>query len=303
LLSAKPHDDYRFFDIACLSLRPQIAIFYCQLKTVNITNHINLRKSLDMARNLAWQHPNLYTFYDKICELLNQKKKNIYPPRRFPENRHLLYFLEGESLSLFNTSYSQLENNTGKAGKIKIVLAEFSAILNNPLICIKYLRFLNKEFKRYYRETYKGKPEFSVDPSTFRLTEINGIKFPIPNDDYPKIKKGSALQSFLVSLFQSVGLAKKCYKWTGFVPEDISNKMIANGDFFKEDRFEAGLFHGTYSHMFQLVILIYAIQSGEIALDYREGDKTHKLTIKDILEAFVSNHILHNKNELPWTKI
>lgn len=166
----------------------------------------------------------------------------------------------------------------------KVAIAQFHALLSNPLECVKYLQFLNEEFLRYFRE--KHGEEFSeLNANNYEFIEVDGLFYPVAKDNQEPFKKHHALEEFLICLFRKYGLAEKFYKWTGFVESSIASQMMKNGDFAEEDQqLLFSLVHGKLSHMLQLAILIYALEDGKINIHY--GNE-NKLSLKDILATFI----------------
>jgi hypothetical protein len=100
-------------------------------------------------------------------------------------------------------------------------------------------------------------------------------------------------------------MGKDQSKWTGFIPEDKSNPLLLNNAFFTENRRTInGLFHGNI-HNIQRVILLLAIEAGEIPSTYAmENGQIGTLEPKDVFSAFVRTDIFFSKKQdVLWGKL
>lgn len=132
----------------------------------------------------------------------------------------------------------------------------------------------------------------NLNPDSYDFQIIDGTYYPIPNKEYVKIKKNHALQEFFTALFQKYGFGNEAYKWVGFIPHEIADKMVAKGDMLTESRLGNGLLHGKVSHMLQRLLLLYGIKNREITLD-------NNISINDIFNGLVTIKE-HNKERTVW---
>ncbi len=282
LLALKTKSNLTAYEYAVTNGRVDVVRELMQVE--NYHQHINMRYFLHQARCSAFNHPEKARELDEIC---NEIRKHVtpyagmeYKEGGYDQSPASAYY------TLFKKFYPVFLPPT-KEKAVKKAIAQFYALLQSPDVCVKYLRFLNAEFKRYYREKYHC--EFSqLDPNTYEFKLIDGIYLPFPKSNYVPLNKHSALQEFLVSLHRKHGLAQTASKWIGFIPEAEAIKMIEEGEFYTEDRFGTGLFHNKLSHKWQTALLICGVEDEVIDMEY--GDKSHpdKLHIKDILHAMVN---------------
>lgn len=251
----------------------------------------NLPRLLHHARQQSWANPKNHGKYNQLC-LDIRSKLTIKRHSTLGLNMHLLSrTVEDSYQKIFGEGYSQHRIVDCENSAFKIILSEAYSLLSTPEKCIKYLKFLNRELTRYYKlnEKYYAKPFPSVDPATYTMTAIDGVYYPIPNESYDlhNNKKYQALQKVLIAHFQKYGLADKGFKWIGFIPSEIADLMVMEGDFVLESKLGPGLFHGPLAHMLQAIILIYAIENNDIPLDFAIDGKVKRFTVKEVLAAFV----------------
>lgn len=67
---------------------------------------------------------------------------------------------------------------------------------------------------------------------------------------------------------QKNGLAKKLYKFHGYVSNTIADDIVADGNSYMDGQLGIGLFHGKYSHLFQDVLLICGMQDKKINSEF-----------------------------------
>lgn len=117
--------------------------------------------------------------------------------------------------------------------------------------------------------------------SDYDCRVIDDYIYPIPKLNYKKLHKHAHLPKLLLSILRQHDIGWHSTKWFGFVPEDVANPRISQGDFFIESQFGIGVLHGKYSHMIQWVLLIYAIEEGLIPVP---SDVTVKALIACLVE-------------------
>lgn len=173
-----------------------------------------------------------------------------------------------------------------KTQAIQIVIAQIKSIADITPIAAVFFKYVEKELIRYIRETQHKDPERLAENAT-KFTVINGVKYRIPTTDhYQGLSKSHVLQELLIIMLRSHGLAKNTYKWVGGIPTHIASSMLKNGDFCTEDRLGVGVLHGKLSHMFHLLLCIYAIKSGLAHINYKDDNGEDKqVTIQDVLEG------------------
>jgi hypothetical protein len=122
---------------------------------------------------------------------------------------------------------------------------------------------------REYNNRY-NKP-FHLDRNSWKYGVIDGLYYPIPNDDFVSdSKKHSALQKVLISIFRRYHPDIETWIWAGYIPTDLANKMIAEGHYFSEVSLGVALLHGKLAHMLHRLILYLAVEFGEIPMSYLE---------------------------------
>lgn len=261
------------------------------MKIENYQASINIRLFLSNARIAYWSKPNKSKEFNKVC--LSLRNLNQYHEvKEFTKDSSNLCFSTAHH-TLFGHIQFEDFSIRNRQKKIKMAIAKLYSLLASPKKCSKYLQFLNNEFARYFHEKH-GKNFPSLDPHSYEFKIIDGTYYPIPKRNYVKIDKYHALQEYLVILFNKNNIAKRAYKWIGFIPNEIANEMVVNGDMLTEDRLGTGLLHGKLTHMIQRAILIYAIENEEIQLD--------DITINDIFHALVTMN-KHNENSKLWVTV
>jgi ankyrin repeat protein len=253
----------------------------------NWEKYANLPLFLHYARLASWEDPVHYEKHDQICSIIKSKMSTIgHPVLELHTHLSSQSFEESYQI-LFGDGDCHQHVVDSEESALKIILAEAYSLLATPEKCFKYLTFLNNELIRYFKETY-GEPLPTVDPNTFTMKIIDGVYYPIPNHSYnSNLEKHSALPQLLILLFQKkYGLANKAFRWIGFIPHEIADQMVIDGDFFKEN-IGPGLFHGSLSHMLQQAILLYAVENGDIHVDYIIAGEKKRFSLKEILAAFI----------------
>lgn len=252
-------------------------------------NPIAQRRFLHINRISVWGYPKKRAEFEFICQKLRSKTQKLPNLDYRKDFRHQTNYLAG--IELFADDFFHMP---GKEAATKVALSQIKSLLNSPERCVKYLNFLTLEFERYYYETHQQK--FPVlDSDSYEFISLDGLYFPIPKNNFLGIKKSSALQEFLILLLQKHGVGHNALKWIGFIPTEIANPIVKEGDFFIENRLGFGLFHNSYSHMIQLAIILYAIEDYVIKLIHFGIS----ITIKDILEALVT--LTSKDGSSPWT--
>ncbi len=179
---------------------------------------------------------------------------------------------------------------------------QFAELLNDPVRCAPYLKFINDEFDRYSQHRH-GKKIPAPDPALYTFQNIQQTYYPVPHTDYRAEKKHCSLQEFLLLLFRQHELGDQVLKWIGFVPEAAANDMVATGSYVTESSFGLTLLHGKLAHMLQTAIMIYAIQSGEISLTYQGENSCEQLGILELLASQVKPGLSFVPNTTIWTQL
>ncbi|MBA2709853.1 MAG: ankyrin repeat domain-containing protein, partial [Tatlockia sp.] len=280
LISYVSEDNKTVMDVAILKGRVDIVKTLIDID--NFQNYINPRLTLHYARAASWDHSEHSAFFEDLCVNLRKYSKP-FATLSIKDKTNLLSE-DKVYEQLFKQSKAARDN---KKEVLKQALAQAASLFSNPEECIKYLSFLNSEFVRYYQHSNNtGFPY--LESNTYEFKSIDGVLYPIPKDNYLGIKKEYTLEKILTSLFKPYDLAHTSYKWIGFIPHDIADKMILKGDFVIESAFGAGLFHNLTAHMLQQAMLIYMIQNKAISLEYQEKNEFKTISIKEFLQGFIS---------------
>lgn len=294
--------------------------FHCDLGHAEIVNilmcvegyldHIDSKTFLNRSRIASWKYPEQCHEFNEIC--LRLRAYNVSAPvipltanqglsvvngkrmRFFAEDRSLMHPEKKRkkrvALSVSSNDLDarrESDKASIKQQAIKSAITQFSRLLASPEGCFHYLKQLNDELSRYYF-TKHGQAFPALDPSSYDFQVINDLFYPIPKEGYQGICKKSALQELLITIFRKYGLAKNAYKWIGFIPHGQADAQMRQGDFSVESRLGTGLFHGKLSHMIQQLILIFAIEEGEIDRTFDTLGETHTLSMADIIDGFIS---------------
>lgn len=236
-------------------------------------------------RTYTWSHPHEIEKY----KILSEKLRKYKPETRcaFGETLENMVATDAPDLDaahkqLFHTPFDS--KATGREVAIKKALAQYYVILSDVTKCVPYINFINKQLKQYYFDKHHVSfPHIKEEEYTFE--SFGSLYFPVPcSKEYKGIQKHSALREYFTALFQSYGLAKTAYKWSGLIPNEIADEALKHGDYITESRFQA-LFHGKDSHMIQQAILILACENKEIDLSYLNGNIEEFLTVLDLVVA------------------
>ncbi|MBA2655226.1 MAG: ankyrin repeat domain-containing protein [Gammaproteobacteria bacterium] len=269
----------------------EIYIYSCEIGntsfikalTIDDAKNIKDKNSLHRTRMGYFAYPEKSHDFDSACSILKK-----LPPQKNTidfEPEYEQVSIEVACNRLFGNSVN-LNKISSKDEAIKKAISQCYSLLESPLNCIKYLKFLNDEFLRYFKD--KHNTDFdSLANDSYDYEIIDGTYFPIPNEKFIGIQQRHALQEFLILLCKKFGLGDNAFKWIGFIPNTIANKMIAEGDFITECTLGPGVFHNKMAHMIQRGILFYAINDGKITLEYTSEGKIHYLTFKDIAKGLV----------------
>lgn len=264
----------------------------CNEGQVNIVSHLlrlpQAKKYYDpqillrRIRLSAWQFPDQAGAFEILAENIRAEVALLPLIHTFENGNNL-------SAEYFHypSQYTYLFNEpppaeiTTKEAAVKRAITQCFDLLNRPVDCVRYLKFLNDEFLRY--TGHFG----AINKTTYEFKAIDNYMFPIPNEHYIGLKKFSALNNFLILLFKQYGLAENTVKWVGFIPKEQTSANINKGDFFTECRIGTGAMHGKISHMLQLAILIYAIQDRAIDISYGTSEDPRSITIHDINQGLM----------------
>jgi ankyrin repeat protein len=288
LIAIKDIHKKNVYDNACMNGNYIVLNELMQIKDYH--QSIDIRQFLNEARSAYWRFPEKSAAFNAICLPLRELIKHEQAAKELRKDACTLSIASAHH-TLFGSRY--ISPLASKEEAVKSAISQFHALLSTPLKCIQYLQFLNQEFSRYYREKYdKAFP--SLDPDSYEFRVIDRTYYPVPKENYVKLKKCHALEEYLMALFNKHGLGKNAYKWIGFIPHKIADAMVANGDMLIEDRLGSGLFHGKLSHMLQRALLIFAIENDEINLK--------NITIDDILNGLVTIN-QHNNDHKLWMPV
>jgi ankyrin repeat protein len=211
----------------------------------------------------------------------------------------------------FTILFSKIASNedkfpNDKDSAIRYALASMHRLLRNPRSCAPYLKHLSSDLEHYWQTDHAGQSFPKFDSTRFELWAHQGLLWPIPTDEnHQYIKKFSLLDNMLLDKFQQYGMGAEQSKWTGFIPEDKSNPLLLSNVFFTENRRTInGLFHGNV-HNIQRVILLLAIEAGDIPLTYtKTGGQMGRLEPKEVFSAFVRTDIFFSEEqEVLWGEI
>lgn len=251
---------------------------------------ISINDLLNSARNSSIKYPEKSHEFDKICQQLRPFKFRFPALERqalasVPRLSDCYYSLFGDKTKL-NQDALQNDYNQSRTEAVKTAIASFYSILISPAQCMQYLQFLNTELCRYFK--HKNGGEFPVlDRSHLQFTQIEDLYYPVPGPGYQKINKTHALTELLLSIFKQHGLSEYIIKWIGFVSPEEAEKHVRNGYFTVDGTYGFGPMHGKLSHMLQRVILIYAVECGDINLSFDFNGTKQTLHILDILKGLV----------------
>lgn len=290
LLSLKDSYKRDAYSLACMS--GKIDVLTELMRVEGYEQQIDMSRLLHNARLSYWWQPDKSEIFDKLCATLRPKVEKVTRAVTLEQDAGKLN-KKIACLTLFGSSYPSSISTKEEA--LKAAISQLHALLASPAKCIKYLQFLNQEFLRYYQEKH-GQVFPTLNPDSYDFKMIDNTYYPIPKDKhkYVKLNKSHALQEYLTALFNQYDLGKKACKWIGYIPHEIADAMVTDGDMLTESRLGSGLFHGKLAHMLQRAILIFAIQNKEIALK--------KISIKDIFNGLVSINEHNEKNKL-WMPV
>lgn len=281
-LKYKPDMDVISFHCFCGNIDIVLAL----MSVPDFHQLMPITRILSQARQASLRFSEKSAGFDAICHQLRVYKNQHQP--LFFHNLPVEPRLTDCYYSLFGSrSYSTTNFESQKTEAIKSVIAKFHQLLIKPTDCIRYLKFLNDELCRYYTEKH-GQAFPVLDSNMYDFTLIEDLYYPIPGTEYQSLEKHKALQELLISIFRKYDMAEQAYQWIGAVPNTEADNQVKQGDFVFEGDYGNGLFHGKFSHMLQRVILIYAIEQGEIDMTFEHNHVRHKLIIQDILEGLVS---------------
>ncbi|MGQ3892503.1 hypothetical protein [Legionella sp. CNM-4043-24] len=259
-----------------------------------------IRTSLSHARLASIRFPEKSAEFDAICHQLRAYKSRSLArtwsrTSEAPRLTDCYYGLFGSRARQEATCF-----DAQKTEAIKSVIADFYQLLTQPARAIRCLQFLNDELCRYYSEKH-GQAFPVLNSNMYQFIQIDDLYYPVPDPEYQPLQKNKALPELLIAILRQYGMAGKVSQWIGFVPNAIADSQVKQGDFVFEGEYGAGLFHGKLSHMLQRVILIYAIEQGEIDLSFEYDRVRHTLRIQDILEGLVSMDT--NDGIRAWTTV
>ncbi len=191
------------------------------------------------------------------------------------------------------TSNEIIPNNKKKA--LKLLQLNIFSLLNSPSHCKPLLKKIDELLDKQFIAMH-GIPFPRISQKATHIFYYDFLSFPIPPDNYMGIKKQCALQSVLISILRSHGIANDIYKWIGFVIPEKANEQVKKGNFVIEEAVGVSVLHGKFTHMIHWVMIILAFESGLISREYEdENHKIQTLSLSDLFESIVEND--------NWTKI
>ena len=288
LISITIAQKFTVFDYFCINERFDLIAELMQIE--NFDRYTNISRLLSRMRGYYFKLKDNNQFIDVLCIKLREFNHAPRPlSLTFDEKRDQIDFSTSATI-LHKPGIWYFGPASSKKNAVESAIIELFSLLSTPKLCIAYLQVINWELKRYYQKKHGvAFPKLNRDNIVFQ--KINGVDYPIPTSDYTGIKKNSALQECLFSILNARGLSKKAYKWIGFIPHEIADEMVKQGDFVVECRLGTGLFHTKTAHMLQFVLLIYAIESNKIPVNYREKNKIKSISALDILQALITEKI------------
>lgn len=250
------------------------------IQHADVLSDQQINTHLDLLRTLYFSTPGLNKKIDEDCEKLRTKltiaKSSWLPPDIILRDAAL---------------YDSYKNISGsgaapeKADALTRVNRQLEQLLKHPVTCCKYLKFLNDEFARYHLYV-TGENITPPDQAQFSFKAIGKTWYPIPTINYHGTKKHGTLKEYLLALFREHGIGSRAVKWLGFIPQEAADAMVGSGDFISESAYGAtGLLHGKLSHMIQTAIMIFAIENGDIDIEYNENGRNSRLTMSEILAS------------------
>lgn len=288
LLLIKIQNRFTVFDV--FFSRKRFELIEELMQCNDFYNYIDVNALLTALRAHYFKSLDNHQLIDKLCIQLRDVKNNRRKLSRvFNEKKDQMDFFTAANW-LDMPAINSFGPKSSRNSAIQHAIIQLFSLLSTPTACIKYFQLINWELMRYHQKKY-GVAFPKLDDNNRAFQTIDGLDYPIPTLDYIGIKKNSALQECLVAILNARGLANKGYKWIGFIPNDSADDMMRQGDFVVECRFGSGLFHTKTAHMLQFVILIYAIESGHIQLDYFEGNDIKHISVVDILDTLVTEKI------------
>lgn len=186
---------------------------------------------------------------------------------------------------------------------LRYALSAMYKLLQKPEACLPWLQFLSKELAKYW-ENIEGRPFPVFNSEWMEFWNHSGMLWPIPNAQYQSLKKFSLLERVMLAKFRQYGMGEQQYKYTGYIPKDLSREVLLNNAFFTENRrMASGLFHGN-THNIQRTLLLYALEDGAIPVAYQDEDgEIKKLEFKELFSALMRKDLLPSgKSHAPlWT--
>lgn len=261
------------------------------IENISVLRDKQIVQHLELMRAMYYSEPgwNKSIDYDclKLRAALNEKKNvDVIPEvvtfdskERNDEYREIYAGIYGP--------YEEPDHRKDKKSVLKRANTALAQLLRHPDKCHRYLTFLNDEFVRYHAFA-TGETIQAPDMKHFTFKDIGNTWYPVPDKNYRGNKNHGTLSQYLLVLFRKHGFGDRAVKWLGFIEREAADEMVRRGDFISEATFGApGLLHGKLSHMIQTAILIFAIENGEIDLEYEENGRKAKLTVGEIIASQV----------------
>ncbi len=272
------------------------------VRVPNLNDYTDIHSLLALTTSSPLNYPDLYAEFKIVSDYLRE----IMPPsvRQDPVAELDLQkdvCVENELPKCYQHLFGEEMDPTRSLSReyvLKLANAKYFSLLMNPKHCLPYLRFLSQEFERYYQEKFPGLELPTLDKEQFDFRVMAKTYYPLPRENSmftkhsrtaPYHKKHSALQEFLLLLLRKHGMGDRAIKWLGFVPRQLANEHVADGNLILEGKYNSvSVLHGALPHMLQLAIMIYAIEAGDISLHYEENGVIGCLTVNDLNRSQVS---------------
>lgn len=209
----------------------------------------------------------------------------------------------------FEAVFSELPKDCDRFPKnkpiaIRHALISMKNFLDNPRSCIPYLKYISNQLELYWKEEHQGAPFPDFDFNSIEFWFHENHLWPIPNEQFKPLKKGSLLNRILLDIFQQNKMGKSQSRWTGFVSAETANTLIFKNEFFTENRRTLAGPHGNM-HPLQCAVSLLAMKTGDINLSFHnEQGQPIPLEPQEVFSALVSTDILAPyKREVLWPAV
>jgi hypothetical protein len=213
----------------------------------DVVRQCDVRIVLSSANDMYWTVPENQHIWTEVSQLIKTHYANEIQctPASIAIQPSTYSLLDSSRMAyplIFNKNFEQF--NLTKNAALEFCYAQITVIFKSQLdLCIPYLSYLSKQLEAYFLQKHKVPfPRLRRDQINFK--PINEYYYPIPaSTDYQGIKKHSALQEYLLGLFQQYDMGKQAAKWIGFIPPEHAEAWIFQTNFFTEERRGEGLTH------------------------------------------------------------